>query len=69
MTYLVIVVLALLLAAVVLVMFIALTVSIRRQDRRMSLSGPPRTSMDSTTRRLVGVHVRNHDDSVSGFRN
>ncbi|MFG1880258.1 hypothetical protein ACGFIV_36065 [Sphaerisporangium sp. NPDC049003] len=64
---LIIVFLALFLGAVVLVAFIALTASIRRQDRRMSLAGGPRTSLDGATRRLVGVHVRHCHDTAPGF--
>ncbi|GAA1259884.1 hypothetical protein GCM10009677_08710 [Sphaerisporangium rubeum] len=58
MAYLIIMLLAFVFALGGFVVFLAMAVSIRRQDRHMSLSGTPRTPIDGATRRLVGVHVR-----------
>lgn len=53
-----IVFLALVLTGAVLVAFVMLTVSIRAEDRRMSMAHPPRTHAEAATRRLLGVHAR-----------
>jgi len=42
----------------VLALLVLVLVSIRDEDRRMSLTGTPRTRTGAVTRRLLGVGVR-----------
>jgi hypothetical protein len=60
-----IVFLALVLFGGVLVLFTALTISIRAQDRRMNLTTVPRSSVDGMTRRLLGAHAHPCHDTLT----
>jgi hypothetical protein len=47
--------------------FLALIIiGIRRGDRTRRLADPPRTQMESVTRRVLGVGTRNHLDDHAG---
>ncbi|MGW4476576.1 hypothetical protein ACWENQ_43540 [Nonomuraea sp. NPDC004354] len=52
-----VVIVAVLLTACLLAVFITLIISIRAEDRRMSLADPPRTSAEAISRRLLGAHT------------
>ena len=43
----------------VLALLVLVLVSVRDEDRRMSLTSTPRTRIEAVTRRLLGVGVRN----------
>ncbi|MEV4061772.1 hypothetical protein [Nonomuraea dietziae] len=53
-----IVYLALFLTAGVLLLFAVLIIGIRAEDRRMNMTAPPRTLIETLTRYLLGAHVQ-----------
>ncbi|WP_436756717.1 hypothetical protein [Streptosporangium sp. V21-05] len=54
--------LALFLSGCALVVFTVLIVSIRTEDRRMSMARAPRTPIEGMSRRLLGTHAHRCSD-------
>jgi hypothetical protein len=60
-----VVILAVLLAACLLTTFLLLIISIRAEDRRMSLGNPPRTPAQALFRRLLGAYAHHCHEADS----